>query len=103
MFKFLKNGEKKKLPKIKLLKAITPALWVAESSMEFRALYMKCRIKKMSNLNLDLSISLKVNNINLRVAWLNIKKSNKSNCKNKKVMMTKLYMRVLIFRLILNN
>lgn len=89
-----------------LLRATTPAHSAAEWWMASPAQCMRCRIKRMSNLNLDLSISPRVNNINHKVAWLNIKRSSRSNYNyknNKKVMMTRLYMKVQIFRLILNN
>lgn len=86
-----------------LLKATTPVHLAVEWWTASPAQCTRCLIKRTSNLNLDLSISLRVNNINHKVAWLNIKRSSRSNYKNKKVMMTKLYMKVRIFRLILNN
>jgi len=106
MCKFHRNGAKIEKPqKIKPLhKGIMPALLAVESLMGFLAPCTKCRTKKTSNLNLDPSTNLKVNNINPKVAWSNTKKNNRiRKNKNKKVMMIRLYMRVLIFKLILNN
>ena len=40
----------------------------AELLMGYPLQFMKCRIKKMSRVNLEVSISLRVNNINHREA-----------------------------------